>query len=113
MNNTLIQNNLRTASATMGTEKKVLVIRQVVVPRLNDESNIRALAELARGLPHLDYIELLPYHNYGMNKYQILGRHYQLGDLRRFLRPGSRNIRKSLRATVLSVNRRALKDDER
>jgi len=77
-NNTLIQNNLRTASSTPGKRGKVLVIRQVVVPGLNDENNIRALAELARGLPHLDYIELLPYHNYGMNKYQILGRQYRL-----------------------------------
>jgi pyruvate formate lyase activating enzyme len=81
MNNILIQNNLRTASIILGEKGKVLVIRQVVVPGLNDEGNIRALAELARGLPHVDYIELLPYHNFGMNKYQILGRRYQLEDL--------------------------------
>jgi pyruvate formate lyase activating enzyme len=79
--NKTILNNLRLASSVLGGQGKVLVIRQVVITGVNDENNILALAELARGLPHLDYIELLPYHNYGMNKYQILGRKYQLRDM--------------------------------
>lgn len=79
--NKIIHENLRTASSVLGKDGRALIIRQVVVPGLNDESNIRALAILAKGLPHLNYIELLPYHNYGMNKYQTLGHKYQLEEI--------------------------------
>ena len=79
--NRIILDNLFTASSVLGKAGKILVIRQVVVPGLNDEGNIRALAELARGLPWVHYIELLPYHNYGMNKYQKIGLKYQLEDI--------------------------------
>ncbi len=76
--NALILDNLRLASSFLSKKEKTLVIRQVVVPGLNDGSNIRALAGLAGELPHVDIIELIPYHNYGMHKYQTLGRRYQL-----------------------------------
>lgn len=76
--NVIILDNLRTASSVFNELGRTLVIRQVVVPGLNDGDNIRALAELASGLPHVDIIELLPYHNYGIHKYQTLGRKYQL-----------------------------------
>lgn len=79
--NAMILDNLRTASAVLGETGRILVIRQVVVPGRNDEGNIRALAKLASELPHLDMIELLPYHNYGMHKHQTLGRQYRLKDL--------------------------------
>jgi pyruvate formate lyase activating enzyme len=79
--NALILDNLRLASSLLGQMGRVLVIRQVVVPGLNDESNIRALAELAGQLPHVNMIELLPYHNYGMHKYMYLGREYLLQEI--------------------------------
>lgn len=76
--NVTILNNLQTASSVFSEAGKMLVIRQVVVPGLNDEDNITALARLASELPRVDMIELLPYHNYGMHKYETLGRAYQL-----------------------------------
>ena len=79
--NALILDNLRLASSFLGQMGKVLVIRQVIVPGLNDESNVRALAELAGQLPHVNMIELLPYHNYGMHKYRSLGREYLLQEI--------------------------------
>ncbi len=79
--NAITLNNLRVASAIFAEAGKVLAIRQVVVPGLNDGDNIRALAELARGLPRVDFVELLPYHAYGRPKYQALGRTYPLEDL--------------------------------
>ena len=79
--NALILDNLRTASALFSRMGRTLVIRTVLVPGLNDEDNIVALAALAAGLPRVDMVELLPYHNYGMHKYQTLGRKYQLEDL--------------------------------
>jgi len=79
--NAIILRNLRTASSLFSETEKVLVIRQVIVPGLNDENNIRALAELAGALPHLNMIELLPYHAYGLHKYRTLAREYPLQDL--------------------------------
>lgn len=79
--NSLILDNLRTASSVLGKSGKTLIIRQVVVPGFNDESNIRALAELARGLPYVTKVELLPYHAYGMHKYRTLWRMYGLKDV--------------------------------
>jgi pyruvate formate lyase activating enzyme len=79
--NALILGNLRLASSFFGHMGRVLVIRQVIVPGLNDEINIRAVAELAGQLPHVDMIELLPYHNYGMHKYKSLGREYSLKEI--------------------------------
>jgi pyruvate formate lyase activating enzyme len=78
--NAVILNNLRTASSVFSEKGGALIIRQVVVPGLNTD-NIKALAELASTLPHVDGIELLPYNSYGAHKYTLLGRKYQLGNL--------------------------------
>jgi pyruvate formate lyase activating enzyme len=79
--NSIVLSNLRTASSVFSESGRVLVIRQVIVPGLNDGNNISALAEFARALPHVNMIELLPYHAYGSHKYRSLGREYQLHDL--------------------------------
>lgn len=79
--NAVILQNLRTASSVFGNSGKVLVIRLVVAPGLNDGDNITALAEMAMSLPRVDFVELLPYHAYGREKYQSLGRTYRLDGL--------------------------------
>jgi pyruvate formate lyase activating enzyme len=79
--NAIILSNLKMVSSIFAETGRVLVIRKVVVPGLNDGSNIRAVAELARELPYVEMIELLPYHTYGSYKYQALGRQYQLNNL--------------------------------
>jgi len=76
--NSLILDNLRAASSLFGASGRTLIIRQVVVPGLTDERNLSALAELARGLPYVTKIELLPYHAYGTHKYRTLWRTYPL-----------------------------------
>ena len=76
--NSLILNNLQTASHMFSETGQVLVIRQVIVPGSNDGDNIRALVEFARTLPHVNMIELLPYHAYGLHKYGSFGREYPL-----------------------------------
>jgi len=76
-----ILNNLVAASRFLGDAKKTLVVRQVIVPSLNDDENINALTELVAKLPHVDMVELLPYHNYGSYKYHGLKRNYQLDDI--------------------------------
>jgi pyruvate formate lyase activating enzyme len=76
--NAAILRNLGHASLALGKRSKTLVLRYVVVPGVNDGDNIDALADLSVGLPHLDAVELLPYHSYGSYKYGALGRHYEL-----------------------------------
>jgi pyruvate formate lyase activating enzyme len=79
--NSIILRNLRVASEVAKEKGKVLVIRQVIVPNLNDGPNIAALIDFLTGLPHLDMVELLPYHGYGLYKYRALGRRYSTENL--------------------------------
>jgi pyruvate formate lyase activating enzyme len=59
-----------------------LVIRVPVVPGQNDAGE--QIADLARIMKAKDLktIELMPYHKYGSGKYEMLGRHYALSDIR-------------------------------
>lgn len=60
-----------------------LIIRVPVIPTFNDtESEIADIAAFAAGLPNVDEIHLLPYHNMGRDKYDGLGREYLMGDLK-------------------------------
>ena len=60
-----------------------LAVRVPVIPGVNDdEENLRALGAFLAGLPHLDSLALLPYHQAGVDKYTRLGRPYRLPDLR-------------------------------
>lgn len=81
VDNSLILENLRAASSVLAERGKTLVIRQVVVPGVNDGENIEALARTAAALPRVDFVELLPYHAYGTNKYATLWRPYRLDGL--------------------------------
>jgi pyruvate formate lyase activating enzyme len=59
-----------------------IIIRMPIVPGLNDSgSNLTATAELMDRLK-LKEIHLLPYHNYGESKYEMLGDDYSLKDLK-------------------------------
>lgn len=51
------------------------VLRCILIPEVNlEEAHATALAELYHTLSHCQYIELLPYHPYGLSKSQQLGR---------------------------------------
>lgn len=70
---TLIQRNLDSLSR----RTKHLVVRIPIVPGFNDtEAEVRSIA---RGLHHrgISELHLLPYHRYGQEKYQLLGRDYR------------------------------------
>jgi len=61
---------------------KKLIIRVPVVPTFNDtEAEIGDIARFASSLDNVDEINLLPYHRYGKDKYDGLGREYLMGDL--------------------------------
>nr|WP_315024928.1 pyruvate formate-lyase-activating protein [uncultured Aminipila sp.] len=62
--------------------EKPVWVRQVIVPGINDtEANIEALNEFVKKIKHVDKVELLGYHNLGVEKYEKLGIKYRLKDV--------------------------------
>ena len=60
---------------------KKLIVRVPVVPTFNDtESEIDSIAKFVTSLNNVNEINLLPYHNFGRDKYVGLGREYPMGD---------------------------------
>lgn len=58
-----------------------MVVRVPVIPNFNyDEKNILDICNFAKTLNNINTIHLLPYHNYGENKYNLLGRDYFMKD---------------------------------
>ncbi len=61
---------------------KELIIRVPVIPTFNDtEEEIKAIAEFAKSLKGVKRLHLLPYHNFGADKYKGLGRIYEMNDI--------------------------------
>lgn len=61
---------------------KKLIIRVPVIPTFNDTpAEIASIAKFAAGLHGVTEINLLPYHRFGKDKYDGLGREYLMGDL--------------------------------
>ena len=60
-----------------------LIIRVPVIPTFNDtEEEIEEIARFAKTLDGVNEIHLLPYHNFGMDKYKGLNRPYLMGDIK-------------------------------
>ena len=60
---------------------KEIVIRVPVIQGFNsDEKSIREIAEFSKTLEKIREVHLLPYHNYGENKYRAIGKGYKLKD---------------------------------
>jgi len=58
-------------------------IRVPVIPGYNDSSeNLKATAEYVKGLGPEIWVDLLPYHRFGVGKYQMLDRPYLLEGVR-------------------------------
>jgi len=56
-----------------------LIVRVPIIPNVNDNpEEIKAIGEFAKLLSGVDTIHLLPYHNYGENKYIMLGKEYPM-----------------------------------
>lgn len=77
--NGLMLENAGKIAAHGGTR---LSIRVPVIPTFNDRpEEIRAIAVFADKLPGVEDIYLLPYHRLGQDKYEGLGRVYELPDI--------------------------------
>ena len=55
-----------------------IILRLPIVPGVNDDEQIRRTGEFAAALPHLNRVDVLPYHHSAAQKYERLGRPYQL-----------------------------------
>ena len=59
-----------------------LHIRVPVIPTINlDKAELLNIASFVAGLPSVEELELLPYHRYGLQSYQQLGRDYGLKNI--------------------------------
>lgn len=77
--NELILENARKIASSGMTE---LSIRVPVIPTFNDTpEEIRDIARFADKLPGVERIYLLPYHRLGQDKYEGLGRQYQMKEI--------------------------------
>lgn len=72
-NRQILENVIRISYIT-----KTIVRIPVILGVNADVESIRAIAEFTRLMHNIDTIHLLPYHNYGENKYALLGRIYPM-----------------------------------
>ena len=57
------------------------IVRVPVIPEFNcDKESIHNIAEFTKSLGNVKEIHLLPYHKFGLNKYECLGRKYNVND---------------------------------
>lgn len=97
--NELMLENARKIAAGGMTE---LVIRVPVIPQFNDTpEEIADIARFAASLPSVRRIHLLPYHRLGQDKYDGLGRIYEMGDAE----PPTGEQMQMLKKTVENVSR--------
>jgi pyruvate formate lyase activating enzyme len=77
VSNLKILNNLQDLSR----EGATIIVRIPILPGINDdEHNLAQSAAFLASLPHLEGVELIPYHEIGVAKYQALGMQFNLAD---------------------------------
>lgn len=102
VSNALILENLR-ALAERGQR---IWLRVPVIPGINDgDRDVRRLGAFAAGLPHLERVDLLPYHPLARQKYSRLGFAYALPDVRAPSAERLEQIRDALAAFGLPVHK--------
>ena len=59
-----------------------MIIRVPLITGLNDsDEDVTAIARTIGNMKHLNEVNLLPYHKFGMGKYKMLDRRYKLSKL--------------------------------
>ena len=77
VSNRLILDNLR----QLARSGKQIIVRRPVIPGYNDSpAEIHALAKFIKETGALQDVNLLPYHRFGQNKYELLGQKYLMPD---------------------------------
>ena len=81
VDNSRILANFRKAYETF--PDKTFIARTPLIPGVNDdEEHIRSVLAFIRPYKNVVDYELLPYHRFGENKYEFLGRVYELEDFK-------------------------------
>lgn len=63
---------------------KEIVLRIPVIPQFNDSlDDAKAFSELFNQLD-IDQVQLLPFHQFGENKYKLLGREYEMAEVKAY-----------------------------
>lgn len=72
-----VSNEIILKNAKRISEITKIVVRVPVIPRFNSSlESILEISKFAKTLNGIDTIHLLPYHTYGENKYELLGKSY-------------------------------------
>ena len=72
--NERILENIERLAAFMHDRGRYIIVRHPVIPGMNDdEDNWRKMAEFMSGLPGRPELNVLPYHNLGELKYEMIG----------------------------------------
>ena len=98
--NSLILRNLQALSQ----RGHKITLRVPIIPGINDdEATARQIGSYAAALPHVQGIDLLPYHHIGMDKYSRLNSVYKLADTRPPAEPRMTEIAQILKSFGLTV----------
>ena len=88
--NTRILENFKKAYETFPNAQ--FIARTPLIPGVNDdEEHIRAVLEFIRPYKNVIDYELLPYHRFGLSKYEFLGQVYELSD---FTTPSDESVQR-------------------
>jgi pyruvate formate lyase activating enzyme len=67
----------------LSQRRHAIRLRVPVIPGINaDDESVRQIGAFAAALPHLNGVDLLPYHAIGIDKYTRLNRAYKLPEIR-------------------------------
>ena len=98
-----VPNQLILDNAKLIADKGIpMIMRVPLVPGLNDSAeNISSIAAFTRNLKSVHQIDLLPYHRFGISKYEALGHPYALSSLQS---PGKEDVEKAKHIIVEQFN---------
>jgi pyruvate formate lyase activating enzyme len=100
VSNALILSNLRRLSS----KGHNVIVRTPILPGINDDDeNIVRTGEFVSSLAGPPQIDILPYHNTGVDKYHKLGKTYRLPDLKSLSNSRMTEIANTLRGFGLQV----------
>jgi pyruvate formate lyase activating enzyme len=100
VSNLMIIDNLKKLSSA----KASIIVRIPLIPGINDDDeNINQSASFLADLPHLDGVELMPYHEIGLAKYQALGMKYKLNEINAISRLQIEEVERILRNYHLPI----------
>lgn len=75
VDNSIILENIKRAAALCNEKGNILIIRLPLIPTINDtEDNIMSTAAFVSGLEGTPLLNILPYHNFGVSKYETIGK---------------------------------------